>query len=276
MDQQSKWQDLEEGALGDLVLTRVFQFRGAPLIFLSAPILYAALTAGQAHWSEWIFGGLLCAGAVFLRLLAIRQIGKRARVRLCNPRRLCSSGPFAYTRNPLYLANITMVAGLALGAGCLGHSLTLFALGALCYWPVMKYEESMLEKKLGEEYRIYKQSVPLWFPWKRAYSGGDSAEPVMWREVLWRERGLVPGLTAALAGVLGLRHFNAELRAFAGEFIDVESSLALGLFGSFALVTLCYCLSSELRFRRIRARKMSQRSEEQASMPLESNAVLES
>ena len=82
------------------------------------------------------------------------------------------SGPYAYTRNPLYLGTIiiTMGFGTASGVWWLFAAALIYILSI--YLPVMNVEAYELEKRLGEEYAEYARSVPLLFPrpspWKKS------------------------------------------------------------------------------------------------------------
>jgi Putative protein-S-isoprenylcysteine methyltransferase len=72
------------------------------------------------------------------------------------------SGPYRFTRNPLYLALVTLFLGIALLANSwwiLGLAPVLFA---LLHFVVVKREEAYLEQKFGEEYLRYKRAVRRW------------------------------------------------------------------------------------------------------------------
>lgn len=264
-DTPPEWRkELEPRGLKDVLLSRLFQFRGLPLIFLSAPILYGCLTSEGIEALDWILGSLICACAVALRLLAMREIGKRARVQICNPRQLVCTGPFAYTRNPLYVANISVVTGLATIAGCQWYSLGVFFIGILCYWPVMKYEEEMLEAKLGQDYLEYKKQVPLCLPWRGAFKGPSEVDTTPWSEVLRREKGLIPGALAASLGILALRAYNTEVKEILDRYVISEKYLPPAIAVILVAIAVIYCVSSEQKFRRHRERKLKQELEAKA------------
>jgi protein-S-isoprenylcysteine O-methyltransferase Ste14 len=77
---------------------------------------------------------------------------------------LTVTGPYAYTRNPLYLGS----AVLALGAGVATHSLIsagiLLAYFAVVYSVVMRREEGELLAQHGEAFHKYAAAVPLFLP----------------------------------------------------------------------------------------------------------------
>ena|SRR5437764_1345733 len=77
---------------------------------------------------------------------------------------LTVGGPYAYTRNPLYLGS----AILALGAGVATHSwmstAILLVYFAVVYSVVMRREEKELLGHHGEAFKQYAAAVPLFFP----------------------------------------------------------------------------------------------------------------
>ncbi len=77
---------------------------------------------------------------------------------------LATSGPYAYTRNPLYLGSFFLGLGFTIGAGWwpLGVLFAVLFLGI--YFPVMRVESGTLGEIFGEDYRRYAANVPLFFP----------------------------------------------------------------------------------------------------------------
>jgi len=81
------------------------------------------------------------------------------------PPRLVTSGPYAYTRNPM----LTGVFSLLFGLGILLESVSLlFIFTPLFiyanYWELKAIEEPELVKRLGEEYVEYRKMTPMFFP----------------------------------------------------------------------------------------------------------------
>ena len=87
------------------------------------------------------------------------------------------SGPYAHTRNPLYLGTFLLTIGFGVASGVWWLFLLCFALVLSIYWPVMSVEAEVLEKRLGEEYAEYAHNVPLLVPrlspWKKSDRGFD-------------------------------------------------------------------------------------------------------
>ena len=80
------------------------------------------------------------------------------------PKRLVTRGPYRYTRNPMYVAVLTVVMGWAtlFGAAVLvGYAVVLFVVFSLF---IRLYEEPRLAREFGEEYATYMSQVGRWLP----------------------------------------------------------------------------------------------------------------
>lgn len=80
------------------------------------------------------------------------------------PRKLVTSGPFAYCRNPMYAAVVGIIAAQAVAFDSwptlLDAALTL----ALFHLRIVGYEEPVLSREFGNEFRRYRRTVPRWIP----------------------------------------------------------------------------------------------------------------
>jgi protein-S-isoprenylcysteine O-methyltransferase Ste14 len=104
---------------------------------------------------------LLAGAGVSLLGLAIRawasgHIRKNAQ--------LAVSGPYAFTRNPLYLGSFLLGLGFTIASGQVLLGILFAALFLGIYFPVMRVEASTMGELFGKEYEVYKESVPLFFP----------------------------------------------------------------------------------------------------------------
>lgn len=112
-----------------------------------------------------IGGSLVAAVGLVLRGYAAGHLVKN--------QKLAMNGPYAWTRNPLYLGSALMGAGFALAGGNWILALACLLLFAGIYWPVIRREENYLRHEFGEDYEKYAESVPLFFPRFRRPEGGE-------------------------------------------------------------------------------------------------------
>ena len=145
--------------LGWIRLALVYAFIAA-LVCVSRPT--PALTAA---------GALLALGGEAVRLWAAGHLTKSVR--------LITSGPYAYTQNPLYLGRLMILTGLAIAARTPGYlNLVALALGytvfLLYYIPrKLRVEGGRLARLHGPAFEAYRASVPILFPSGRRHPGGD-------------------------------------------------------------------------------------------------------
>jgi len=97
---------------------------------------------------------------------------------------LVADGPFRHTRNPLYLGNIPMAAGIGVLASRTGFVFLVLANWIFVYRLIFREEEALLRTQ-GESYRAYLKAVPrFWLSlkpsipasgrapqWKQAFAG---------------------------------------------------------------------------------------------------------
>jgi protein-S-isoprenylcysteine O-methyltransferase Ste14 len=146
--------------------------------------------------SLWIGGVIALAGAL-LRLWAAGHIEKG--------KVLTQGGPYALTRNPLYLGSFFMALGIILAGQGYWLLLPFIAFFAAFYFPVMKAEEQELLHGYGQQFVDYSNRVPPFIPGFR--KTGRASSTFLWSRVIRnREHRTVAGLIIAQA-VLVLRIF---------------------------------------------------------------------
>lgn len=143
----------------------IFQRWRVPLGFLCG--------AAFVIFSRPTFWTLAAGGAVALIGLAIRAW---ASGHLRKNEVLAVSGPYAHTRNPLYLGSFLLALGFTVAAGNWWLVAMFAALFLGIYIPVMKTEAGLLREIFGEAYEKYSQAVPLFFPRLTAYNPQDASK----------------------------------------------------------------------------------------------------
>ncbi|MBM3216336.1 DUF1295 domain-containing protein [Candidatus Poribacteria bacterium] len=161
----------------------LFRWRDyTPIPFLIAWVVFAQPTALSAT-----VGLSLMACGEAIRVASVRHIRGSCRTRGTTPgRRLIESGPFCWTRNPLYLGNASIALGTAFLSGRWWAIVATLVLFVVQYVPIVRWEEEQLRRQFGEEYAEYRRRVPRWFPRPRRRAEG--AEPIAVREAMRIER----------------------------------------------------------------------------------------
>jgi protein-S-isoprenylcysteine O-methyltransferase Ste14 len=121
---------------------------------------------------------------------------------------LAITGPYAYTRNPLYLGSFLIGVGFTIASGRLVLGIVFAALFLGIYVPVMRVESATLAQLFGESYQRYMQAVPLFLPRLSAYRNGTKVtarfDAALYKR--YREYQAAMGLVIAWA-LLALKAF---------------------------------------------------------------------
>ena len=116
-------------------------------------------------WVDWRAMPLLLAGYGLYRFggsyRRAQQAGGPGFSSL--PARLLTSGPYAYTRNPMYLGHLVFSLGLALALRS-PMGLLLFIERVWRFHSRVLKDEQRLTKQFGYEYRAYLGRVKRWIP----------------------------------------------------------------------------------------------------------------
>lgn len=103
-----------------------------------------------------ISGGVVSLLGLGLRAWAAGHIRKNSA--------LATSGPYAYTRNPLYLGSFLLGVGFTIASGQALLAIPFAALFLGIYFPVMRVEARHLAESFGEDFDVYARAVPLFLP----------------------------------------------------------------------------------------------------------------
>jgi protein-S-isoprenylcysteine O-methyltransferase Ste14 len=123
-----------------------------PLGFVFAGVF---LWLAQPTWKTILLSLLLVAPGVWLRAYAAGYVRKNAE--------LTFTGPYAYTRNPLYLGSMMIAFGFAAAAGSWIILIVLAVLFAVIYIPTIQGEEGYLREHFAG-FAEYAAKVPRLLP----------------------------------------------------------------------------------------------------------------
>jgi protein-S-isoprenylcysteine O-methyltransferase Ste14 len=157
--------------------------------------IYASPTTILIWWGA----GVSTAGLT-LRAWAAGSIQK--------DRELATTGPYAHTRNPLYLGSFILGVGVTVAGGQWVFGVAFAAFFFVVYRATVLRENAELEARFGERYRVYAARVPSVLPLIAAYRGErpESSRGGFSRMAYMRNREWEAALGAVAAfGVLALK-----------------------------------------------------------------------
>jgi protein-S-isoprenylcysteine O-methyltransferase Ste14 len=133
---------------------------------LAAVFFWLAHPSAESLWT----GTAIAAFGLMIRAAAAGHLRKHEQ--------LSTSGPYAYTRNPLYLGSAFLALGMVVAARSWPAALIIFLYLAVFYPLVMRREEDELRRKYGSAFDEYAAAVPQFIPRvrTRGVSGPTSAQ----------------------------------------------------------------------------------------------------
>jgi protein-S-isoprenylcysteine O-methyltransferase Ste14 len=145
-------------------------------------------------------GGAVALVGLALRAWSAGHIRKNAQ--------LATSGPYAYTRNPLYLGSFLLGVGFTIAAAQPLLGLLFAALFLGIYLPVMRVEAATLAELFGEDYALYARAVPLFIPRLLPYRNEHNGDARFDASLYMRYREYQAALGLVIAwGLLALKAF---------------------------------------------------------------------
>ncbi len=154
---------------------RLLQRLRVPLGFLFAIIF---LIFAKPALVTLIIGSAVSVLGILIRAWASGHIRKN--------QNLAVSGPYAFTRNPLYLGSLLLGIGFTIASGVWWLAFIFIVLFLGIYLPVMRVEAEDLTQIFGADFEEYKKAVPLLFPrvtaWKQSVEKFDFQLYLRYRE----------------------------------------------------------------------------------------------
>ena len=173
-------------------LRRVAQRLRVPLVFVLAPLF---LVFARPTLPALVTGAVVATIGLLIRAWASGHLRKMAE--------LTTSGPYAHTRNPLYLGTFLLVVGLSVAGGVWWLALTIAAAYLVIYVPVMIAEVETMRTLFPDAYDEWAKAVPLFAP-RLTPAGSEAVRKVRFDGSLYlryREYRAALGLLAVL-GIL--------------------------------------------------------------------------
>jgi hypothetical protein len=144
-------------------------------------------------WQSLLLGLIGIVPGLVIRALASGHVHKNEK--------LATSGPYAYTRNPLYLGSLLIGIGLAVAARSWWIGAAVAVMFFAIYLPVIRDEEAYLRERFPE-FEEYARRVPRMLP-RISAEGGERTEGFSWELFLkHQEWNAVVGAAAIWAGLV--------------------------------------------------------------------------
>ena len=160
-----------------MVTRMLTRFRVALGFLLAAVVLWLA----QPEWSTWTAGAVIAMCGELLRIWAAGHLEKS--------REVTSSGPYRFTRHPLYVGSTMIGIGAAVAATSLVVAAIIGVYIGLALSAARRSEEAHLREKFGDAYDAYVERRVE--PMTRGFS--------LERALRNREHHTVAGLVAGFA-----------------------------------------------------------------------------
>ena len=174
---------------------RLLQRVRVPLGFIFAIVF---LVFARPTFTSLLVGASIAVIGVIIRAWASGHIRKA--------QELAVSGPYAYTRNPLYVGSLIMGIGFSIASGVWWLAVLFSLLFLGIYLPVMRVEAEDIRRIFGPEYEEYEQNVPMFVPrltpWRTAARAFDVQLYLKYREY----RAAI-GVAVALAALAAKAYF---------------------------------------------------------------------
>jgi protein-S-isoprenylcysteine O-methyltransferase Ste14 len=139
-----------------------------PLIYIGTALIAVVLNRIWPLGLDWsglkFIGAALLAIAIAIEVWSFLTFRKHRTTIMPNKgaENLITSGPFAHSRNPIYVANTILVSGIGLYFGNLWLIPAAFIAALLTQELAIKREEKHLTLKFGEAWTQYTTRVPRW------------------------------------------------------------------------------------------------------------------
>jgi protein-S-isoprenylcysteine O-methyltransferase Ste14 len=158
-----------------------------PLGFLFA-VFYFWLA--RPTWRSLAVSTIAVVPGLLIRAMASGRVRKNEA--------LATSGPYAYTRNPLYLGSLLIGVGFAVAARSWWVGGALVVMFLAIYLPVIRNEENFLRTKFPQ-FEEYARRVPRMFPRLTAGSSSDREAPAGFSFELYLKHREYNALLGAMA-----------------------------------------------------------------------------
>ncbi|MGZ8540662.1 MAG: methyltransferase family protein [Chitinophagaceae bacterium] len=153
------------------------------ILFIPSPEVFNnPVTAMVIGFSITLLGQLI--RVITIGLVYIIRGGKNRTVYADN---LVTTGIFSHCRNPLYVGNILILAGLGVASNSIIFIAIATPLFIFFYQAIVKAEENFLQNKFGQQFTDYCSKVNRWMPRMAGIRKTVGSMEFKWKRVVIRE-----------------------------------------------------------------------------------------
>ena len=183
----------------------LFKYRSYTPIPLAIYILYNS----HPEIQNVLIGFILIAIGESLRMWAVSYAGGITRTTNVGAPSLCTSGPYGYTRNPLYIGNMIIYSGVVFVAGSLNILYMLiitWAFFIVQYYLIINLEQKTLIDIFGKEYKNYINNVPIFFPRLTSWKNKDKYVPMKFSKTIKTEKRTLQNIVLLIL-IIYFKHY---------------------------------------------------------------------
>ncbi len=198
------------------------------LVFLPGPrLVQSDLAAALAGFLVALAGQATRAGTI--GLVYIIRGGRNQQVYAED---LVTEGVFGHCRNPMYVGNLLILAGMAITSNCWTTVLVAVPLTAFVYRAIVATEEDFLRRKFGAAFDQYCRNVPRFIPRLDGLQRTFASMRFRWRRVIVKEYGTPTAWILVWCGIVAYNLWrHGELSTHAGVLLRLQLVAVLAALG---------------------------------------------
>jgi protein-S-isoprenylcysteine O-methyltransferase Ste14 len=190
---------------------RTFLFKNRS--YTPIPLVIAILYFTNTIYPYIIYGLILIALGEGIRINAVRYAGGVTRTVKVGAPSLCTSGPYARSRNPLYFGNMIIYSGVVLFSG--GPMMVPLLCSVLLfftfqYYMIISLEEETLRNLFKDQYLKYCKNVPRLFPRILPWKNNSLIQPTSFNSTIKTEKRTLQNILLIILLII-LRNPNSGI-----------------------------------------------------------------
>ncbi len=188
----------------------LFRYRNAMFPLACLPLLLPGPEPFEDTVVATLLGAVVAAFGQLVRgaTIGLRYVIRGGRGGRVYAEDLVTDGVYAHVRNPMYVGNLLIVAGVAIASNSWPTILVGIPLALIMYASIVAAEEQYLQSRFGTAFRAYCSDVPRWLPRLTTLFRPSPAMQFRWRRLVVKEYGTPFGWVNIIAGITLFNFWN--------------------------------------------------------------------